>query len=820
MFTRSYPILSRFVIWVFLPLALMLISGYLFILQSLPKQQGVISVEGLQAPVAITRDEHGVPRINASTDEDAFFALGYVHAQDRMWQMSFSVRLGQGRLSEIIGLDALNADKLMRTFGLYRAAENALESLDEPARKSLSAYANGVNAWIDEQHTLPIEFYVLGVEPEHWKPADSLLLIKLMSLTLGQNYQRELSLDLLIKELGIDKADEFMPNINSNDTDEALIANTHDLIDASLITDMLAQGEQLSTHLRFSEEGIGSNAWAVSGKFTNSGLPYLAGDPHLGVEMPSVWYLAEIQGDRLHVTGATYPGVPIVLMGHNDSIAWSTTNMYADTQDLYLERINPLNENQYELDGKWLDMDIRDEVIHVKPNFPAFLTDPITPVSWQVRSTRNGPLISDVNTQASTPVALRWTALDKQDKTFQSFLEVNYANNWNSFKAALSDYSAPAINFVYADVHGDIGLFGAGKVPIRGDSDGRLPTPGWHSRYDWRGYIPFTELPQQLNPKEGYIVNANSKNHSDDYPYLVANHWGLSYRGDRIHEILNDQIESGKKLDGQLFSRMQGDVKSLQFKEVQPFLQQLTGQTPEQKEVIERLSQWDGVMSEDSEEAAVYQVWLKHFNMLLVGDDLRGSLLHERRSNELQHYVGSAVQYSLIGKVLNKDKQLRSDWCDRIGTTERESCEEIALLAIDETNEELSRFVTAGKRWKDIHEINYGHSIFSNVRILDFVFNRKTGWGGDRTTLNAGTWNYSQQEKYRTLISAAYRQVIDLGNLKNSGFINSTGQSGNVFSPHYDDNIQPFKDQKLLPMHFDAELNSSEAPTLHLKPIQ
>jgi penicillin amidase len=817
MLMRSHPILSRFFLFIIFPIILILSLAYGFLLQSLPQKEGVLRLDGLDSSVTVIRDEHAVPHISAKTDNDAFFAIGYLHAQDRIWQMSYSRRLGQGRLSEILGIALLDNDKFMRTLGLYRAAQTALESLDEPARQSLVAYANGVNAWIKEGNTLPVEFYVLGTKPELWKPVDSLLMQKMMSLSLGFNYRNELSFDLLVKELGIAKANELIPNVNSKNYS---MTEASGLVDKNIVERLLAQTSELRHRYHIGGEGVGSNAWVVSGKFTESGLPLLASDPHLNVEIPAVWYLAELQGDRLHVSGATYPGVPVVFMGHNESIAWGTTNLYADVQDLYVERTNPLNEDQYEMDGEWLDMEIDEELIYIKADFPAFLTNPIPPVEWEVRRTRHGPLVSDALGMVERPLALRWTSLDQQDKTYQSFLDINYAADSTSFKLALEDYVAPTINFIYGDKQGDIGLFAAGKIPIRRHSDGRLPVPGWQSTYDWDSYISPKSLPQTLNPEKGYVVNANNKNHATDYPYLIANNWGLNYRADRIHQILQSNIEAGRKLSVEDFVNMQGDVQSLQVKELLSFLQNLNPNTAQQENIINKLKQWDGVLLEDSKEAAIYGSWLRHFNVSLLGDDLRGNVLHEARGDELQQEFLAGIQLRFISQVLVRNQNLQYEWCDQISTPLVETCEELALHALDLVIEELDRSIGFDPEWGDIHKLYYPHSVFTNSQLLDLVFDRSIGSAGDRTTLNTGTWRYSEVNGYRVLVSPGYRQVIDLADWNQSRFINNTGQSGNVLSEHYDDNILPFKQSQIWPMHLDLEQKSGKEAIMKLEPVK
>ncbi|WP_083330611.1 MULTISPECIES: penicillin acylase family protein [Pseudoalteromonas] len=813
---RSHPLLFRFLIWIVAPLLVLLVYGYSSLLKSLPQEEGVISLSGIDSSVKVVRDENSIPHIFADNDYDAYFALGYVHAQDRLWQMNFALRLATGRLSEVLGRESLQSDKFMRTLGLKRASESALESLDEHSLKVLESYANGVNAWVKEGHTLPLEFQLLDVEPELWQPVNSITLVKLMAYNLGGplNFGNELTLSALIKELGVAKANELMPNVNAERfSDMEAISQ----LDESVIEGLLAQNNQMQPQFNLGGEGTGSNAWVVSGKYTQSGFPLLASDPHLGLEIPAIWYLAEIKGDKLSVTGATYPGAPIVLMGRNESIAWGTTNMLADAQDLYVVRTNPLDDNQYEVDGQWFDMEVEEEIIHVRSDFPQFLTDPIPAVKWPVRKTRHGPLISDAMGRVERPLAFRWSALEKQDKTFQSFLNINYASDWNSFKSAFDGYVAPAMNFVYADQNGDIGLFAAGSIPIRHHSNGRLPVPGWNSRYEWSGYIPNDELPHQFNPEIGYVANANNKNHSEEYPHLISNVWAVPYRAERINTTIQGLIEQGKKITAEDFVALQGNVDSLQTKQLLPFFLGLSPQNTQQQTTIDRLKGWDGVVSGQSQEAVIYEVWLRHFNSLLVSDELRGNILHEARGNNLQSFV-TRLKPTFINAVINNNSAVKFNWCDRINTEETETCEELALLALDGAIDEINRQIGKDATWGEVHESYFPHLVFTNMQLWNSIFDRAIEGGGDRYTVNSGNWGYTEDNGYRTVSTGNYRQVIDLGNKNKGGFINSTGQSGNVISEHYDDNIAPFKHLKLWPMSLDTDDQS--VSTLILEPAQ
>lgn len=816
MLISSHPILSRFLVWLVLPIVLILGLAYGFLLQSLPQKEGVVHLEGLESAVTIIRDEHAIPHIVAATDHDAFFALGYLHAQDRLWQMSHMKRLAQGRLSEVLGRQALNSDRLMRTLGLSRSAQTALQSMDDNARQVLSAYTDGVNAWIKEGHVLPIEFYILNTDPELWQPSDSLLLAKMMAFNLASiNYGFEILFDTLIREVGLSKANEIFPDPNAKTFP---ITETTGLVDEGILQGLLAQSEQLQLGLELSDKSLGSNAWAVSGQFTESGLPLLGNDPHLSVQIPTMFYLAEIQGNQLHVAGATFPGIPAVTAGRNESIAWGTTNMIADVQDLYVERVNPLNDNQYEVDGEWFDMEVDEELIYIKSDFPTFLTDPIPPLKWEVRRTKHGPMISDAIGRVDHPLALRWTGLDELDKSYQSLLSINYASDWTSFKSAFEGYTVPASNFIYADIHGDIGLFAAGKIPIRENSDGRLPVPGWQSIYDWDRYIPLDSVPQILNPEKGFIANSNNRIHSLDYPYMISHLWADPYRFDSITQTIGSHIEASGKLTVQDFVDLQGDVESLQVRELLAFVQNLTPQTPEQQGVINQLKEWNGALSTDSKEAVIYMVWLRHFRGLLIGDDLRGSALHEARANQLQFLTGDRMP-KFVNRVVNDNNNLQFNWCDQIGTDTKETCEEIALNALSGALKEINRKIGADKPWGDVLEVHYGHPVFTNIQLLDFAFDRSIGKGGDRYSPNSVNWSYSEDDGYRVNTTANYRQVVDLSDWNQGGFINDTGQSGNLLSQHYDDHIKPFEQLKLWPMRLGADQGTETVQTLTLEPI-
>ncbi|WP_179957670.1 penicillin acylase family protein [Exilibacterium tricleocarpae] len=815
MLNNSYPIMSRLLVWVIAPVVVALISTYIYLRQSLPETEGRIALHGLASSVEIYRDVHAVPHIRAATDRDAFFAIGYLHAQDRMWQMEYQRRLGQGRLSEVLGSDSLRSDQFMRTLGLYRAAQTALSALDGDTRRTLQAYADGVNAWINRGRRLPIEYHILGFEPEPWLPEDSLLQIKLMARNLEFNYAQELQFDMLVNEVGLAKAADLMPGYPSG---AVTVTRAAEPVDATVSEQLLAYHELQQRRYGLGVTGLGSNGWVVAGALTDHGKPLLANDPHLATDIPSVWYLAEIQGDRLHVSGATYPGLPFVILGHNDAIAWGGTALGADVQDLYMERVNPQNEDEYEVDGQWVPMVIEQEWIRVKSEFPSLLTDPVPPLQWEVRKTRHGPLISDVIGRVDRPLALRWTALDAQDNTYRSFLQLNYAQNWQEFKAALEDYLAPTLNFLYADRQGNIAYIAAGKIPIRRQGDGRLPVPGWQFTHDWDTYIPLTALPQSFNPPSGYIVSANNKNHAADYPYLISNSWAPPYRAERISRLIEGRIQGDGKLSVADFVEIQGDFKSLQAEQLMRFLSRVAPTTPQQKSALEFLKGWDGTMSEASAEAALYQAWFRHFNRSVLNDDLRGDLLHPDRLDRLLNFAESLNPVLINELVSQKQTASMHNWCDHIHTERVETCEVMALEALDKAVDDVISLTQGRKKWGDIHKTYYRHRGFGEVQLLDHLFDREIANGGDGYSVNVGGWTYSKDKGYQQLLGPSYRQVIDLHDWNQSLFINSTGQSGNIFSEHYDDNISRNKQMTLLTMNFGAEATAPGASVLVLEP--
>jgi len=760
-------------------------GGYFYLRQSLPTTSGTVTLDGLDGEVEIVRDADGVPHIFATTDHDAFFAQGYVHAQDRMWQLDFQRRVGAGRLSEVLGEPTLEADKFLRTLGAYRAAQAAWPALNERTQQILEVYAAGVNAWISENHTLPPEYLILGVELEPWTVYDSLVWTKMMAWDLGSNYDIEQLRVKLVQALGVERAAELMAAFPKDGT--TILASQE--ISSETTDRLLALDTKLQFDLQLGGLDVGSNNWVISGEHTETGYPLLANDPHLGARIPSIWYLLEMQGDTVHVTGATLPGLPLSPTGHNEHIAWGMTNLNPDVQDLYMERINPQNPNQYEVDGEWVDMTIVEEKIYIKGQDE--------PILWAARSTRHGPLISDVSSRAPMPVALRWTALDEGDTSLQAFIDVNYATNWEEFKTALEAYVAPSQNFVYADREGNIGYFGPGHIPIRAKGEGMIPVPGWNSEYEWTDWIPFDELPQAYNPEAGFIATANNRVVTDEYPYFLGSDWSTPHRAQRIVELIEEMSSNGKKISLADMLVMQADQQSAQARELLPLLldiETIEAANEQQTEALNYLKQWDGESASDSIATTIYQAWFMQLGRAVFEDDLNGDL-YDRFANR-HHPI-------FLMEIMN---QTNNPWCDNLLTIPNESCAEIrqdALQrALDDLTERLGDDMNEWQ-WGTVHRIQYPHNPFSEVDMLNPFFHREIGNGGDGYTVNVAPIRYS--DAYLQYHVPSYRQVIDMSNLNNSVFMHTTGQSGHFLSNHYDDLIERHQAVEYLPMNFGRE---------------
>jgi penicillin G amidase len=785
---RRHPVAFLFLAGVVLPLALGVGGLYSYLRSSVPTHVAVQTLQGLDATVRVAFDDYDVPSIVARSDRDAFYALGYLHAQNRMWQMEFYRRAASGRLSEIFGRTTLGTDKFMRTLGLRAAAVSALNHLPSEARQSLEAYAQGVNAWIGGNPVLPPEFQLFGVTPELWSPVDSLLRIKLMALDLGANYQDELRNRDLIQHLGMPRWRE-LTSFEETVGQDLIVTPITGVPQHNLLNYLVRVNEVLG----LSGPAAGSNAWVVSGSHSQSGLPLLAGDPHLGVSAPSTFYLADLNGERLHVRGATLPGLPVVIFGQNQHVAWAGTNVRADVEDLFEERLHPHNDQLHLLHGEWRALQVRTELISVAPDRPAFLHERLKPIPWQVRQTEYGPMISDVLPHEGAPLSLRWTALAARDDSFDSFLRINYAQNAAQFVAALHNYVAPVLNFVYADRDGHIGAQVAGHIPMRAQGHGLTPQPAWSVVDAWPRIIRFNELPAVRDPPEGVIISANERLASG--PLILSSNWQPPYRALRIRQMIDTALVSDKKLTAREMAMMQKDTLSLQAAEMMPFLKSLRAQTTRQAQLLALIRTWDLRMERSSPAAAIYHSWLLHFGTRVVEDDLAPDPVHEGRAALLQSEVAE-VRPFFLRHLLHGEY---SSWCNDRRTALSETCDAQGLRALDDVAEELEPLMgtDASKwRWSDVQTVLYPHSPLSRTAALARIFDREAPSDGGQYTVNVAWSRPVPGRGYVKTLGASYREVIDLGATEHNLFAIDLGQSGNVLSAHYDDWLEDFSGER------------------------
>src|SRR3954452_6349610 len=578
-------------------LVLILGGGYLYLRSSLPQVEGRVTVRGLNAPVTIARDADGVPLITASDDADAAFGLGFAHAQDRLFQMETMRRYGAGRLAEIFGTRSVGIDTQMRGLGLYRLAEASFSHLSAPMRRTLEAYAAGVNAFLaTHRGALPPELQLLRLTPEPWRPADSLVWGKMMDLELTGNYRGELLRARLARSLSPEQLAFLYPDYPKEaPTTLAELATIY----RDLSLDPLYAGLAAKIGPTYA-----SNNWVMNGAHSTSGKPLLANDPHLGFSAPGVWYLARLKTPEREIAGGTAPGVPLVVIGHNDRVAWGFTTTASDVADLFIEKLDPNDSGRYLTPEGSAPFGTRRETIAVRDAAPITIT---------IRSTRHGPLLSDNlppgTVETGYVLALAATFLTDDDRSAEALWYASRAGDWDEFRTAFKNFVAPQQNIVFGATDGEIGFIAPGRIPVRRSGNGWLPMPGWTGAYDWTGFIPFAELPQGSNPASGRFVSANNKIVPDTYPYFLSRDWDLPNRAERINELLAAEPAQSPAAS----AAIQADTLSIAARRLVPLMSRIGPRDDISRQAIERLRAWDFRMDTGSVEPLLFTAWLRAF---------------------------------------------------------------------------------------------------------------------------------------------------------------------------------------------------------------
>lgn len=737
-------------------------GGYLALRSSLPKADGRIVVAGLQGEISVARDADGIPTITAANDEDAAFGLGYAHAQDRLFQMELQRRFGAGRLAELFGEAAVPVDTQMRVLGLYRAAEAAWPKLSPPVRRGIEAYGAGVNAYLATRGLLlPPEFLLLRFKPEPWKPADTLVWGKLMDFQLGGNYRGELLRARMTQTVSADDLAFLYPDY-PRDAPTTLAALTPLYRKLPLASLYAALPETLGPH-------YASNNWVVDGAHSASGKPVLANDPHLAFNAPGTWYLARLKTPEREIAGATAAGTPLVIVGHNDKIAWGFTTTTADIEDLFIEKLDPSDPGSYISPEGSVAFTTRQETIVVRDAAPVPLT---------VRSTRHGPVVSDMlparTFDPGYVVALSATFLDDIDLSAQAIWDIDRAGDWPGFRNALRNLVGPPQNIVYADTGGTIGFIAAGHIPVRKAGDGWLPVPGWSGDYDWQGMIPFDELPQAIDPPSGHFVSANNKIVPDSYPHFISRDWDISYRAQRIEELL----AAAPRQSLEASAAIQSDTLSIAARRLVPLMTRIVPSTEMAREAVTRLQQWDFHMDADKVEPLLFTAWLRAFAR---------SVLTARLGDAAADY------WDLRPAVMEAVLTQRPDWCEDRKPAARETagCDTRLANTLDQAIEELRKSYgddITRWQWGRAHIAYFPNAVFERVPLLRDWLRVTIPTPGGYDTVNRGTSEIrNDAHPYEQRFGAGLRIVTDMATPSESRMMIAPGQSGNPLSEHYAD---------------------------------
>ena len=782
-------------------------------------------MSGLNYPVDIYRDSYGIPNIYAQTTHDLFFAQGYVHAQDRFWQMDFWRHIGAGRLSEMFGKTQLETDTFLRTLGWARIAQQELNSMSTDEQALLQAYADGVNAYLADHKgaALSLEYAVLklltpGYSPEAWQLVNTLTWGKVMAWDLSSQGETEIERAVLLKLLTPQQIAEIfppypadhptvVPNFSISATPNGASAaaqGIQTLIDLAPAFQSLA-GNIAKVDMVLGPAGndIGSNNWVISGSRTSTGKPFLANDMHLSEQMPSIWYEIGLHCSPVsstcpyNVAGFSFAGVPGVIVGHNDRIAWGFTNVGPDVLDLYIEKINPANLNQYEVNGQWVDMTVVQETIKVAGSSSIDLT---------VRYTRHGPVVYDNPTDhqkiqdtwgtalpTDFAISMRWTALEPAN-IFKAIFGFDAAQNWDEYRQAARYFAVPSQNMVYADIDGNIAYQTPGNIPIRlSGHNGDYPVPGWTDEYEWQGYIPFDKLPNAYNPPEGYIVSANNAVVGANYPYIITNEWDYGFRAERIVQMVET---APGPIDAAYIQKMHGDDYNASAAYLVPLLLQLNLQDEHLITVRDLLKGWDFQNQMDQVAPAIYNVFWRA---------VLGRTFHNNLPEDFWPDGGDIWVEVMRHLVQTPD----SAWWDDKDTTTKERRDDVLSLAFSDAVAELEKLLgtnSAKWTWGDLHTVTFHNQSLgtSGVGPIEAIFNRGPyRTSGGSSIVNATGWDAAEADPelaYQVLTLPSERLIVDISDLPASMSVITTGESGHAFHTNYADQTDLWRNIQYHPM--------------------
>ncbi len=749
----------------------------------LPKLDGQFKLKGLQNDVEIIRDKWGIPHIYADHIHDVLFAQGFVHAQDRLWQMEITRRASQGRLSEFIGKDALEVDRMSRTLGYQRIAHQDWALFDDEQQALIQAYCDGVNTYMNHpEFKKPLEFSLVKLKPSEFKPIDVMTVSRLLTSQMSWGWHDELVRAKLIEVVG----EEGMRELDNT------YKNGTITLPKGIEFNPIKLDAKFNTDDPYSPNISGSNAWAISGTKTDTGKPYLCNDPHLAIHNPNIWYEIHMHCPELKVTGVSIPGTPMVPIGHNEHIAWGITLAFIDIEDLVIEKFTDESLKKYHYKDEILDTEIIEEVIQIKGESKPHIE--------KVYQTKHGVIVSDVLNYTKNQLALQSMAF-KPNKSIWAWYSINTAKNWNDFKEGVSFLEAPGLNIVYADVHENIGYYNSGKMPIKTRAQSAIPTPAWTGESDWNDFVPFEKMPHVLNPEQGYLVTCNNKNTPEDYPYFLGDIYMNGYRAERLDKL----IRTEKKLGFKDFNEMQQDMYSIPGKAFTGFYKTISFDDGELETIKKELINWDGYLTESTIGGTLYKVTKEKvvrrlYKKILNDTDLENELIGKGFSPSFginNTFLGSNTINLL--HVLEDE----NSWCVTQYGNKEQLLKDGYKDAIDWLTKKFGKDHNQWQ-WGKIHQIEIPHAL-SVKQPLDKIFSLGPyPIGGDIDT-PFQTCPNNVEAFDGEIVSASYRQIIDLSNFDNSKSISCGGQSGNLASPYYASQMEDWLKGKFHPMCWSRE---------------
>jgi len=752
---------------------------------------GTIETAGLGAPVDVYFDEYGVPSVFAETDEDMFFVAGYVGARDRLFQMSFMKYAYKGQLSSVLNDTLFVEDKFLRTLGFETIAEKSLNKMPPEIVKNLQKTCDGINAYIQtlSPEDYPLEFRLIGIdELPTFEPKDIAGLSTMMAWELQGGWDSELFFGALQEELGEEYLSDIMPNYKK---EYPTIANTENVLVKSY-KEYAFKTKKLRKILSTDKTGYGSNAWVISGEKTSTGKPLLANDPHLALNLPPWWYEIRLKGKSYNFGGYGLYGFPLPVLGHNENIAWGFTNVMTDDMDFYVETLNE-DATKYFFNGKWEDLTIKKEKILLKSGKEKEIV---------IKSTHRGPIVSSVHPHAKNKKAIsfKWTEFDAFDETTALF-KIAQAKNWTEFSEASKTFGAPGQNLTYADTEGNIGWRPGSKIPIRSGAERLLPFDGTTSKHDWKGYVPFEEMPFLFNPEKGYISNGNNKAVDDSYPYYISRYWADPSRAQQIEKRIDTIINSKRKVEVVDMMDIQNDITSPFAKEINETILFLIKdeETEEFQKTVDLLMGYNGIEAAGSRATIAFHALYLRALENIFSDEL------EKIDNEAMNTfldLKSITSFA-IRKALSKNGSV---WTDNINTPNKETIQDILMLSLEEAHKSIK-----GKTWGDEHTVTFKHRLDN-----DPLVKRLVGFSVGPFPMAGSGWapraaSYQQRKPFKVTSGASMRRIIDLSNFDNGFSVLPTGQSGLFGSAHYKDQTRLYNEDNYKPFRFSVEAIKKES---------